>query len=330
MIDKKKAAVTSAVAVCIAAIALFAGVKGVHSSSHTSATDNTTASVMAEAGAKGTELINGITAPVDLSANSGESEEYVPMTVKRAFIDDGGCAKVIVHNNTNTPIVDYDLTIAYFDENGSPVGEKADFSVSDIIVSAGFDFGLDTYVGGNGGGSYIKAFVKGLKYSDGTAWENDNIEADMALNCTAFDVEEFNDSIAKNEENVKKASEVPYITLNEMTISNIDEISSRKDLKLVITNSGSKEVTEVKFAVAQFGSDNSLLDVSPQIYIGKNVRLATCTGMELSVGESRSLSSAAFLEKDCCRINAIVTEITFADGTVWKNPYTLDWLLWFM
>jgi hypothetical protein len=327
VIDKKKVVIASAIVLCIAGTALIFGMKGKNSSA--SASDNS-ATALASVGAKGTALIENITAPLDLSAYSQNQDEYMPMTVKKAFIDDGGCAKVIVHNNTNTPIVGYDLTIVYFDENGSPVGERADFSVSDIIVSAGFDFGLDTYVGGNGGGSYIKAFVKSLKYGDGTAWENDNIEASIAVNCTAFNVDEYNESIAKNEENVEKAAEVPYITINEMTISNIDEMSSRKDLKLVITNSGSKEVTEVKFAVAEFASDNSLLDVSPQIYIGKNVRLATCSSMDLKVGESRSLSSAAFLEKDCCRINAIVTEITFADGTVWKNPYTLDWLLWFM
>ena len=52
--------------------------------------------------------------------------------------------------------------------------------------------------------------------------------------------------------------------------------------------------------------------------------------MELGSGESRSFASSAFLESECYRINAVVTEITFSDGTVWKNPYTVDWLLWFM
>jgi hypothetical protein len=324
LIGRRKVAIAAAVIVCVSAMAFFVGGK------HKKKPADTDAALFVSAGTEGEELINGITSPVDISSYTQSSEEYMPMTVKKAFIDGGGCAKVIVHNNTATPIVGYDLTIAYFDENGKPVGDKKDFSVSNIIVSSGFDFGLDTYVGGNGGGSYIKAFVKDLKYGDGTAWENNNLEADMALNCTGFDVNEYKDTIAKNEENVKKASQEPYITLNEMTISNIDEISSRKDLKIVITNSSSKTVKEVKFAVAEFAEDNSLVDVSPQIYIGKNVRLATCGGMELSAGESRSLSSSAFLEKDCCRINAIVTEITFADDTVWKNPYALDWLLWFM
>lgn len=324
MIGKRKVAIAAAVLICVSAAAFFVGGK------HREASADTDAALLADAGTEGEKLINGITSSVDISSYTQSSAEYMPMTVKKAFIDGGGCAKVIVHNNTATPIVGYDLTIAYFDENGNPVGDKKDFSVSDIIVSSGFDFGLDTYVGGSGGGSYIKAFVKSLKYGDGTAWENSSIESDMALNCTAFDVDEYKDIIAKNEENVKKASQESYIKINEMTISNIDEISSRKDLKIVITNSSSKAVKEVKFAVAEFAEDNSLVDVSPQIYIGKNVRLATCGGMELNVGESRSLSSSAFLEKDCCRINAIVTEIIFADDTVWKNPYALDWLLWFM
>ena len=72
------------------------------------------------------------------------------------------------------------------------------------------------------------------------------------------------------------------------------------------------------------------MDVSPQIYVGKNIRLASCKGMELGSGESRSFASSGFLESECYRINAIVTEITFADGSMWENPYATEWLMWFM
>lgn len=292
--------------------------------------ENTSPSPLKEGGETGLKLMEQIESTPDLSAALEKSDEFVPIEVKKAFIDGGGCAKVIVHNNTQTPITAYTLTILYFDKNGKPTAETKEFTVDDITIPSLQDYGLDSYVGGNGDGSYIKAVLNSVTYNDGTGWINEKAPLEIAAENASFNIEEYRHSIEKNSENVKKAASTPYLYINKMTIASSDQISERKELKLVLTNTGDKTIRDIKAAVAEFGKNNKPVDVSPQIYIGKNIRLASCKGMELSKDESRSFSASAFLEKDCFRINAIITEITFTDGTVWKNPYATDWLLWFM
>lgn len=282
------------------------------------------------AGTQGTALMDILDKSIDMTAAIENNRDYVPLSVSRAFIDGGSCARVIVHNNTDTPIVAYDIEILYFDSEGNPLKESTSHTVNSGVVEPHSDYGLDSYVGGSGGGSYIKAVIKRVAFDDGSAWENDSYESEKAVYSAFFDTAKYRESIEKNEENVQKAAQTPYIRIDDMTMSNTDDISSRKDLKLVLTNTGDKTVSEIKAAVAEFDRDNNKVDVTPQIYIGKNIRLASCTTTELKPGESRSFSSSAFLESECFRINAIVSEITFSDGTVWKNPYAIDWLLWFM
>lgn len=288
------------------------------------------AEVFNSAGMAGEELIDTISSDVDISELVDRKADFVPLLIKKAFVDGGGCARVIVHNNTDTPIAAYDLEIMHFDENGQPIGENGKYTISGIRLPGRIDYGIDKYVGGSEGGKYIKAVVKKVLYSDGTAWENEDAALELAMGKSSFNIDEFEKSITKNEANVKKAAQNAFLFINDMTMTNADEISGRRDLKLVLTNTSQKTIKSVKVAVAEFDRDNKGVDVSPQIYIGKNIRLAVCNGMELAKGESRSFSSSAFLEKDCYRINAVVTEITFADGNVWKNPYALDWLMWFM
>ncbi len=279
---------------------------------------------------KGRELIDVITDEADMSGYLEHKDSFVPLEVKMAFIDGGGCARAIVHNNTDTPITAYDMELVYFDKDGAALDKTKACTVDNVLIGAREDFGTDKYIGGSEGGSYIKAVIKGVRYNDGTAWQNENAEVDLALGSSDFDIERFEKSIAKNKDNVLKAAENPYLFTNEMTATNVDGISGRRDLKLVLTNTSQKTVSGIKVAVAEFDKDNKPVDVTPQIYIGKNIRLAVCRDMELGSGESRSFASSAFLESECYRINAVVTEITFSDGTVWKNPYTVDWLLWFM
>lgn len=321
MLNKKAALAAGAGVLCVSLIA--AGVLTHRGAKPESAVFNTL-------GAQSGELIDVISAPVDISGSLKQTEAYTPLTVKKAFLDGGGCARVIVYNDTDTTITAYDLEIMYFDKNGMPTGETGAYTVSGIKLQGRHEFGIDRYVGGSNGGKYIKAVIKRVLYNDGTAWENTNAELELKLGGTSFDIDEYKKSILKNEENVKKAAQNPYIFINNMTMANADTISGRRDLKLVLTNTSQKTVTAIKTAVAEFDRDNKPVDVSPQIYIGKNIRLASCGGMELTKGESRSFSSSGFLESECYRINVIVTEITFSDGTVWENPYALDWLLWFM
>mgnify|MGYP000199773640 CR=1 FL=1 len=323
MISKKQAIAAAAGLVCLAGI-----ITAFASSGHKREPSGSV--VFNRAGENGQELIDIINTPVDLTEQLDKRTEYVPLEVKKAFIDGGGCARVIVHNNTDTPITAYDLEIIHFDEAGMPVGENGSFTVSGIFLQGRRDFGVDRYAGGSQGGKYIKAVIKKVLYNDGTGWENENAQAELAVERTFFDVEEFEKSIEKNADNVQKAAETPYIFINEMTMTNADEISGRRDLKLVLTNTSEKTVRDIKVAVAEFDRDNNPVDVSPQIYVGKNIRLASCKGMELGSGESRSFASSGFLESECYRINAIVTEITFADGSMWENPYATEWLMWFM
>lgn len=321
MINKKAVAIGAAVVVLFCAIAAIS--LGKHK-------QNTSAKPLSEGGAQGLALIDGLEAVPDLSAALESENAYVPVEVKKAFIDGGSCAKVIVHNNTLTPVTAYTLNIIYFDKNGKALEETKEFTVDGVMALGESDFGLDSYVGGSNNASYIKAVITSVTYNDGTGWVNDNALLEVATQKTAFDIEAYNQAIKKNEENVKKAASTPYLYIDKMTITSADEISARKELKLVLTNTGDKTIRDIKVAVAEFDKDNKPVDVSPQIYIGKNIRLASCKGMELFGKSSRSFSAAAFLGKDCFRINAIVTEITFADGTVWQNPYAIDWLLWFM
>lgn len=282
------------------------------------------------AGAQGIALTETLNKSIDMTAAIESHKGYEPLTVSRAFIDGGSCARVIVHNNTDTSIVAYDLEILYFDSKGNPLGKSGEYTVWTGVVEPHCDYGLDSYVGGSNGGSYIKGIVKKVAFNDGTSWENEIYEAEKAVYNDFFDIEKYRQDIEKNSENVQKAAQTPYIRIDDMTMTGSDDISSRKDLKLVLTNTGDKTLKEIKVAVAEFDRNNNKVDVTPQIYIGKNIRLASCTTTELKPGESRSFSSSAFLESECFRINAIVTEITFTDGTVWKNPYAIDWLLWFM
>ena len=281
------------------------------------------------AATEATALIDTLNSTIDMTGAVASYKGYEPLTVSRAFIDGGSCARVIVHNNTDTPIVAYDLEILYFNSEGEPLDESGQYTVWTGVVEPHSDYGLDSYVGGSGGGSYIRAIVKRVTFDDGTAWENDVFDAEKAVYNDFFDIEEYRSSIEKNSDNVQKAATTPYIRIDDMTMTGSDDISSRKDLKLVLTNTGDRTVREIKVAVAEFDRDNNKVDVTPQIYIGKNIRLASCT-TELKPGETRSFSSSAFLESECFRINAIISEVTFSDGTVWKNPYAIDWLLWFM
>ncbi len=291
-------------------------------------TESVSAMPFKAAAAEGTDLLSEIKRPVDLEG-SLKKDEFIPIEVKKAFIDDGGCARVIVHNNTNTPIVAYDLELIYYNEKGMPLRERGNYTVNGIILPANQDIGLDKFVGGSNGGKYINAIVKKALYYDGTVWENPYAKEEAVLKNTTFDIEGFEKAFAKNEENVEKATHNKHVFINDMTMTNADEIVGRRDLKLVLTNTSTREIRDIKVAVAEFDKDNNPIDVSPQIYVSKNVRLAVCKGMELKVGESRAFASSGFLENDCYRINAIVTEVTFADGIIWKNPYALDWLLWF-
>lgn len=327
MVFNKKIIIAAAAGV----IALVSGITAAVAVSHKNKEPQQMSAQPIKTAAKQAQgLMDVIDAPVELKNEATEEKRFVAAEVKKAFIDDGGCARVIVHNNTNTAIVAYDLTIIYFDENGKPTGETADFTVNGIILSAKQDIGLDKFVGGKNGGTYIKAVIRKVLYYDGTAWENDRLDDEIAVESASFDTEKFKKSIEKNKENVNKAAVNDHLAINDMTMANVDSISGRRDLKLMLTNTSKRSIKSVKVAVAQFDRDNAPVDVSSQIYIAQNIRLATCDGIELKPGEQKSFSSAGFLNKDCYRINAIVTEITFTDGIVWKNPYALDWLMWFM
>jgi hypothetical protein len=277
---------------------------------------------------QGSELIDELTDTVDMTKTLENREGFSPLEIKRAFIDSTGCARVIVVNTTQTPITSYELEMVYFTEKGSPIEEHGNYTVN-CSLPAGGEIGLNKYVGGSGGGKYIKPVVKSVTYGDGTGWVNDNAALELAVKATSFDIPSFEETMQKDSDKVQQAATNPYLTINSMTETNTDEISGRPDLKLVVTNTADKTITGVEVAVAELDRDNKAVNAMPQSYVSKNVRLATCKNVSIDKGESKSLASSGFLETDCYRINAVVTAVEFADGTRWDNPYTLDWLLWF-
>jgi hypothetical protein len=320
MINKKIAAAVAGGVLCLICIGGFA--MRAHS------TKPTSVEPLKRAAQEGSELIDELTDTVDMTKTLENRESFSPLEIKYAFVDSTGCARVIVDNITQTPITSYELELVYFSEKGAPLEEHGTYTVQ-CNLPAGGEVGLNKYVGGNGGGKYITPVIKSVTYGDGTGWVNDNAALELAVKATSFDIPAFEQTMQKDGDKVQMAAQNPYLKINNMTEASTDEISGRHDLKLVVTNTSDKTITGVEVAVAELDRDNKAVDASPQSYVSKNVRLATCKDIALTKGESKSLASTSFLETDCYRINAVVTAVEFSDGTRWDNPYALNWLMWF-
>lgn len=274
------------------------------------------------------------------NSNEGGSggNSNTDLEIVDSIVDQEGHYRIVVKNNSDQPIKDYTLALLTFDKSGFPVSESyptyekvTNLSTSYVADSAnilpGHSYGINRSWYGDTNVAYIKSAIYKITYMDGTTWEDSKIENWGKDNMASFDVEAFKND-PQRLENAKSAQTNDYVSIEKVDKEHTNQFSTNSDLLFTLKNNSDKLVKKIVIAVAEYDKNNFPISVDPYEFIAKNVRLVEWADINLQPAEVKDGESSLFLEGECDKLKAIITEVVFEDEEVWQNPNIIDWILY--
>ena len=269
--------------------------------------------------------------------NSIGKKEYKPtkdLVVEVSTLDsDRREAISIVKNNSEKTIKEYTLANIGFDSNGNNVKlgydevyELTSFESANILP--GNVHGIDKYSYISEDIFYVISTVVKITYMDGTTWEAEAIEKWAEDEIKNFSVEKYKKKIESYSVESNNAVNNGYIQIVTTDKYHDNQFSTKDDLDATVKNIGSKDIRSFSLLIAQYDQNGYGVNTSPYDIIKQNMSGADVDDANLKVGGTDEFSWSLFFAPDCKEYKIIVNEIEFSDGTTWKNPYLLQWILY--
>ena len=240
--------------------------------------------------------------------------------------------------NTGKQVIS-DFTIAYvgYDSNGIPVKsgygkddyDETTFTSVNLLPGQVFwswDSGRSLWLDSNV--KYLDAAISATTYKNGRErkvnglpkWAKDT-EKRFSIDSYARTVEHMRSAASKAE----TASELEIISSKKY---NDNQFSNKDDLKLRIKNTGQNTIKDVKFILLQYDSNGYGIGDGYGNHCVRNASTLHFTNANLPHGNSCAVEWSLLFEPQCRDYKLLVFTVEYTDGTIWKNEYAMQWMLY--
>lgn len=273
------------------------------------------------------------------NANNGvfENKKFKPsddLVVEISTLDsDRRDAISLVKNKSDKTIKEYTIAYVGFDSNGNSVNLGYNstyelFSVTSANILPGEVHGIDNSAYINEDIYYVSATISKITYKDGSIWEADAIEKWAENEVNNFSIDNYKKKISSFSVESNNAENNGYLQVVSSDKYHYNQFSTKDDLDVTIKNVGNKDIRTFSLIVAQYDQNGYGVNTSPYDLIKLNMSGADVDDANLKTGESDEFSWTLFFNPDCSTYKIVVNEIEFSDGTTWKNPNLLYWILY--
>ena len=248
-------------------------------------------------------------------------EESKDLKVIAAYTYDKHCF-ILVENKSSKPILEFVLEYIGFDRNGFSVGGISRGRKSDANMLPGDKLMVGYYESDI---KHVSATVVEIKFADGETWKakNNNAWAEDAK--STFSVNDYNDLVYEFEELAVLAETNQYLQ-GSWGMTRRNQFSSSPDFDLNLTNTSEETIQKFSVKVLQFDANGMPVSTSPYDTYKMNDN-GSGGIINLTSGASISVTSNLFFEPSCVYFKVCISEIEFANGDYWTNPYVYEWLL---
>lgn len=238
---------------------------------------------------------------------------------------------VVVQNTGTQTIRDYEVVCVGFDHNGNNVPldrdkiydtftfSSANLLPDDVYGDDKMQIGLDY-----SNIAYIEATVSSITFMDGTTWNASGIDSWANDVAEQFSVDAAKQKIEDMKDESNKAENCPHIRIISSKKYSGSRVSSRDSFDIECKNISDRTIREVEFYVLGYDQNGyaaavNLSDLKANLRVGS-------TEFALTPGNTMITTFDFFFEENVKQYAVIIHKLEFDDGSVWKNPYTFQWL----
>lgn len=258
---------------------------------------------------------------------AGDVQNESQLVVVNSFVYDRD-VYVIVRNDSDQAILNFDVAYTTFDQNGLPASTKRDQYERGTAKAANVMPGQTAMFSWRcSEGVYPEVTVSSVEYRDGSVWENEQVDEWAADARATFTVADYQAGIESLAENAGLATAEEPVALHDLMLTERNQFSTSKDLDFTIGNYSEFGLTDATIFTLQYDVNGYPVNVSPYDTFSINGRR---TGGNLNVGpwSWESFTSTLFAESSTESIIGCVESVTYSDGSTWENPYFYDWLVY--
>lgn len=250
----------------------------------------------------------GKKADEETAKKNGDSKPAKNLEITAAFVSDSDGREfcLTVKNGYDKTVTDFTVAYVGYDANGMATTNEYESSVvSAANILSGESKSIEVYAYGLDG-IYVDTYITEVTFDDGKTTEIRGVDgwAKKALNAT-FPIDEFKATMTALGESAAESTKCEY--LNIATVFSYDSY-----LYVVAENTSDKTILDFKIGYLCFDANGLPVD---------GYQTGNVSSANLIKGAKKSFS---FFES-CAYAKAIVTSITFDDGTTWECPDAILW-----
>lgn len=246
-----------------------------------------------------------------------------------------------IHNTGEKTIKDITFVIRAYDKNGTPIDTIAYHSKpyteclyeSINLISGEYwnpppERYSTLHTQNDEAIAYVEGAISAVKFTDGSTWECESIDAWVKQADEDFSVEERKNEISQMKDLADKAFENPYMTVSTV----VDGKDGSMDLAYRITSKDIGDLVIKDFTLKTLFWDKNGYSVDFSYgELAENCVEDILEDANLKANGRGTINKNIFTGQysDIKTAMSIVSKIEFRNGDTWTNPYELYWQLYY-
>ena len=243
----------------------------------------------------------------------------------------------MVQNTGKQVISDFTIVYVGYDSNGMLV--KSDYGKEDYSegtftsvnllpgqVFWSWDSGRSLWV--DSSVKYLDAAISTATYANGREWRATGLSKWAKDVAKKFSVESYARTVEHMRSAASKAESASDLEIISSEKYNDNRFSNKDDLKLQIKNTGQNTIKDVKFIILQYDANGYGIGDGYGSHCVRNADTLRFTDANLPAGSSSTVEWNLLFEPQCRDYKLLVFTVEYTDGTIWKNEYAMQWMLY--